>query len=100
MALSTVVFVGESRKWISDLVEKAKKLKLGPGSDPKTDIGPVISEKAKNRIVELVESAKNEGADVILDGVNVKMEDDYQKGNFIGATVITGVKPSMQCYKA
>jgi malonate-semialdehyde dehydrogenase (acetylating) / methylmalonate-semialdehyde dehydrogenase len=98
MALSTAVFVGESRKWIPDLIEKAKKLTVGPGSDPKTDIGPVISEKSKARIIELIKSAKEEGAEVPLDGSKIQVK-GYEKGNFVGATIITGVKPNMRCYK-
>jgi malonate-semialdehyde dehydrogenase (acetylating)/methylmalonate-semialdehyde dehydrogenase len=56
MALSTAVFVGESRKWIPDLVERAKSLKVNGGTEPGTDIGPVISPQAKERILGLVES--------------------------------------------
>ena len=40
MALSTVVFVGESREWVNDIVEKAKKLKVGPGFVDGVDVGP------------------------------------------------------------
>lgn len=98
MALSTTIFVGESRKWIPDLVEKARKLKVGPGWKAETDIGPVISKKSKERIVEIVQSAKKEGAQVPLDGSNVKVP-GFENGNFVGATVITGVKPNMTCYK-
>ena len=43
MALSTAVFVGESRKWIPELVERAKKLKVNAGHEPDADLGPVIS---------------------------------------------------------
>jgi malonate-semialdehyde dehydrogenase (acetylating)/methylmalonate-semialdehyde dehydrogenase len=95
--LSTAVFVGESRKWIPELVEKAKKLKVGPGWKPETDIGPVISKHAKARILSLIDSAKKQGAQVPLDGSNCKV-DGFENGNFVGATVITNVKPNMECY--
>lgn len=98
MALSTAVFVGESRKWIPDLIEKAKKLKVGPGWKPETDIGPVISKGAKARILSLIDSAKKQGAQVPLDGSNCSVN-GFENGNFVGATVITGVKPDMECYK-
>lgn len=39
MALSTVIFVGQSKEWIADVVDKAKKLTVGSGFDPKTDVG-------------------------------------------------------------
>ncbi|KAL3102013.1 hypothetical protein niasHS_003422 [Heterodera schachtii] len=98
MALSTAIFVGAARGWVSDLVERARKLRVGPGWEAETDIGPVISQKAKERICELVESALEEGADVPLDGTNVTVK-GFEKGNFVGPTVITGVKPEMLCYK-
>ena len=40
MALTTAVFVGETKQWIPELVEKVKKLKVGGGAEPDTDIGP------------------------------------------------------------
>lgn len=43
MALSTVVFVGESRNWIPELIERSKKLKVSSGFDPDADLGPMIS---------------------------------------------------------
>jgi malonate-semialdehyde dehydrogenase (acetylating)/methylmalonate-semialdehyde dehydrogenase len=98
MALTACVFVGESRKWIPDFVEKVKKLQVGPGSNAKTDVGPVISKQSKQRILKIIESAKNEGANVLLDGSNVKVS-GFENGNFVGPTVITGVKPNMTCYK-
>ena len=41
MALSTVIFVGESKDWLPDIVEKARKLTVGSGFDPKTDVGQI-----------------------------------------------------------
>jgi malonate-semialdehyde dehydrogenase (acetylating)/methylmalonate-semialdehyde dehydrogenase len=98
MALTACVFVGESRKWIPDFVEKVKKLQVGPGSNAKTDVGPVISKQSKQRILKIIDSAKNEDANVLLDGSNVKVS-GFENGNFVGPTVITGVKPNMTCYK-
>lgn len=98
MALSTVIFVGESRQWIPELVERAKNLKVGPGWEKDVDIGPVISRNAKIRIEELIVSAKQEGAKVPLDGTGITVK-DFEEGNFIGASVITNVKPEMRCYK-
>lgn len=98
MALSTAIFVGEARNWIPDLVEKARKLKVGAGWKPETEIGPVISERAKKRILSLIKSAKKEGANVLLDGSNISVN-GFEKGNFVGATVLSKVKPSMECYK-
>lgn len=98
MALSTAIFVGEARDWIPDLAERAKKLKVNAGHVPETDIGPVISPEAKKRIQTIVKNAPGEGAKVILDGTNVVVK-GFEKGNFIGPTIITEVTPQHTCYK-
>lgn len=97
MALSTAVFVGESKEWIGDLVERAKKLKVNAGHVPGADLGPVISPQAKERIISLVESGVKEGAKIILDGRGIKVP-GFEKGNFVGPTILTDVKPNMRCY--
>ena len=43
MALSVAVLVGSSKEWIPELVQKTKTLRVGPGMDPSTDVGPLIS---------------------------------------------------------
>jgi malonate-semialdehyde dehydrogenase (acetylating)/methylmalonate-semialdehyde dehydrogenase len=43
MALSVAIMVGETKKWIPELVEKTKGLKVGPGTDPTSDIGPMLT---------------------------------------------------------
>ncbi|GLH14868.1 Probable methylmalonate-semialdehyde dehydrogenase [acylating], mitochondrial [Gryllus bimaculatus] len=98
MALSTAVFVGEARNWIPDLVERAKQLKVNAGHVPGTDLGPVISPQSKKRINELVQSGIDEGAKCVLDGRDLVVP-GYEKGNFVGPTILTEVKPNMKCYK-
>jgi len=58
MALSTAIFVGESKEWIKDIKEKASKLVVGPGWEPKSEVGPVISKDSKNRIINLIKKFK------------------------------------------
>jgi len=99
MALSAAVFVGEANNWIPELVERAKKLKVASGACPGADLGPVISPESKARIHKIIQSAIDEGAQVILDGRNVTVDSKFAKGNFIGPTIITGVTPNMTCYK-
>lgn len=98
MAISAAVFVGESQKWIPEIVEKAKKLKVTQGSRPGADLGPVISPDAKKRIESLIQTAKDEGAQIALDGRGVKVP-EFPNGNWVGPTVITDVKPNMQIYQ-
>jgi len=97
MAISAAVFVGEAKNWIPEIVAKAKKLKLSEGNQPGTDMGPLISPQAKDRVQSLIQSGVDEGARVVLDGRNVKVP-GYEKGNFVGPTVISDVKPNMKVY--
>jgi len=99
MALPVAIFVGESQEWIPELVEKAKKLKIGPGSDAQSSVGPLISPDSKKRVEKLIQSGKDEGASILLDGRNPKVPSGYEKGNFVGPTIISDIKPNMQCYQ-
>lgn len=98
MATSVVVFVGESRDWLPELVEKAKTLKVNAGHEPGTDVGPVISAAAKARIVGLIESGIKEGATLLLDGRGVRVP-GYEQGNFVGPTIFSSVKTDMSIYQ-
>lgn len=97
MALSTAVFVGEAKDWVPDLVERAKQLKVNAGHVPGTDLGPVISPQSKKRIHDLVQSGVDEGAKLVLDGRGIVVP-NYEKGNFVGPTILTDVRPDMKCY--
>jgi malonate-semialdehyde dehydrogenase (acetylating) / methylmalonate-semialdehyde dehydrogenase len=99
MATSVAVLVGEARKWIPDIVEKARSLKVNAGTEPGADLGPVISKQARQRIESMIELSQKEGARVELDGRNPKIP-NYPQGNFIAPTVISGVKPEHQAYQA
>eukprot|EP00744_Colponema_vietnamica_P004125 GILI01006206.1.p1 GENE.GILI01006206.1~~GILI01006206.1.p1 ORF type:complete len:509 (+),score=176.16 GILI01006206.1:47-1573(+) len=97
MALSVAVFVGKSREWIPEIVEKISKLTPGPGNK-NSDLGPMVTLAARQRAVDLVTSAEKEGAKIELDGRKCTV-DGHPNGFWFGPTVITGVKPNMTCYK-
>ncbi len=98
MALSVAVMVGESKQWIDTLVEKAKTLSVNAGHEPNTDIGPVISPRAKARVMELINSGVEQGATLLLDGRDVKVK-GYEQGNFVGQTIFSNVSTDMRIYK-
>ncbi|XP_019869859.1 probable methylmalonate-semialdehyde dehydrogenase [acylating], mitochondrial [Aethina tumida] len=98
MALSVAILVGETQKWIPEIIERAKKLKVSAGHEPGTDVGPVISPQAKQRILDLVEAGIKQGAKCVLDGRNIKV-DKYPNGNFVGPTLLTEVQTNQDCYK-
>lgn len=98
MALSVAVMVGESKNWIEALVEKSKTLSVNAGHEPNTDIGPVISARAKQRVEDLISSGVAEGAKLLLDGRGVQVE-GYEQGNFVGQTIFSQVTAGMRIYK-
>ncbi|NYH08236.1 CoA-acylating methylmalonate-semialdehyde dehydrogenase [Pseudomonas moraviensis] len=97
MATSVVVLVGAAKQWLPDLKALAQKLKVNAGNEPGTDVGPVISKKAKARILDLIESGIKEGAKLELDGRDISVP-GYEKGNFVGPTLFSGVTTDMQIY--
>src|SRR5258706_1474735 len=97
MATSVAVLVGDANKWIPDIVEKAKTLKVNGGIEKGTDLGPVISKQALERVEGLIEQGVKEGAKLELDGRHPKVA-GYDKGNFIAPTVFSGVKPHHKVY--
>ncbi|POS86332.1 Methylmalonate-semialdehyde dehydrogenase [Erysiphe pulchra] len=98
MALSTLVMVGETQDWLADLVMLAKSLNVDGGFEREADLGPVISPDSKKRIEDLVTSAEDEGATILLDGRDYK-SDKYPRGNWVGPTIITNIKKHMKCYR-
>ncbi|KAI0379754.1 methylmalonate semialdehyde dehydrogenase [Hypomontagnella monticulosa] len=97
MALSTLVMVGETKEWLTDLAESAKKLSVNGGFEEGSDLGPVISPQSKERIESLIASAEEEGATILLDGRGFKPE-KYPDGNWVAPTIISNVTPNMKCY--
>ncbi|KAI1130433.1 Aldehyde/histidinol dehydrogenase [Nemania abortiva] len=98
MALSTLVMVGETKEWLPELAESAKKLQVNGGFEEGADLGPVISPQSKERIESLIASAEKEGATILLDGRGFKPA-KYPNGNWVAPTIITNVTPDMTCYK-
>ena len=93
MALSVIVLVGETKNWLPDIIEKAKKLKVGPGHDPTVDIAPMNSKEGLKRVNVYIESGSKD-ANLVLDGRGVKVP-EFPKGNFIGPSIIDNVAPGM-----
>lgn len=97
MAVSVAVLVGEAQNWIPELVEKAKTLKVSAGTEPGTDVGPLVSCAALSRVEGLIERGVAEGAKLELDGRKPQVP-GYEKGNFVGPTIFSGVQPGMSIY--
>ncbi|HCF6145099.1 CoA-acylating methylmalonate-semialdehyde dehydrogenase [Pseudomonas aeruginosa] len=98
MALPVVILVGEAHVWLPELIERTKTLKVNAGTEPGTDIGPVISCAALDRISGLIATGIEEGATLELDGRNPSVP-GYRDGNFVGPTIFSGVTPQMTVYR-
>jgi malonate-semialdehyde dehydrogenase (acetylating)/methylmalonate-semialdehyde dehydrogenase len=98
MALSVAVFVGESQKWIPELAKRAANLKVGPGHMSDVDVGPMISPAAKQRAIAIIEQAVKQGAKLEMDGRKPVVPQGYEKGNFLGPTILSHVTPSNAAY--
>ena len=98
MALSVAVMVGETKHWVDELVNKTRTLKVNAGHEPNTDVGPVISTRAKARVLDLINSGVEQGAELLLDGREVQVP-GYEQGNFVGPTIFNQVTTEMRIYK-
>ena len=94
MAISVVVAVGDETA--DTIIEKLKPrvaaLKVGPYTDAATEMGPVITPEARDRIVDYIDSGVAQGAELVLDGRNIHVE-DHEDGHFIGGTIFDKVTP-------
>ena len=98
MAVSVAVLVGAAGDWAQDLVAKAQKMRVGAGNAEGTDVGPLISCAAKDRVEGLIERGVKEGATLLLDGRKPPLDGGLRNGNFVGPTIFGGVKPGMSIY--
>jgi len=97
LAGSVVLGVGKAYTELKEgIVKKAKEATIGDGLDPKSNIGPVISKEAKERIISLIQSAEDEGAKILVDG---RKGVDNLPGYFLKPTVISGVTKDMKVAK-
>ena len=97
MANPVTILVGETRDWLPEIVERAKLMKVGPGSQLDADLGPVVSPQAKARIIRLLDSGVEQGANILVDGRHCEVA-GYPKGNFVGPTLFTNVTTDMDIY--
>jgi len=95
MALPVVVAEeGIADALVAELIEQAKKLKVGPAYDKTTNLGPVYAESHKKTVVSWIETGIKEGAKLVLDGRNVTVK-GYEKGFYLGPTIFDNVTEEM-----
>jgi malonate-semialdehyde dehydrogenase (acetylating)/methylmalonate-semialdehyde dehydrogenase len=99
MAISTAVTVGSAAdELVGAVAERAVAMKVGPGRDPASEMGPVITAAARDRIVGLIDSGEQQGAKVAVDGRGISVP-GHEGGFFVGPTVIDLVSTEMDVYR-
>ncbi|GAA1781315.1 CoA-acylating methylmalonate-semialdehyde dehydrogenase [Actinomadura chokoriensis] len=95
MAISVAVAVGDAADpLIERLADRARAIKVGPGGDPSSEMGPLISEAARERVSGHVEEAARAGATLVVDG-----RDLPGPGFFLGPCLLDGVSTDMPAYE-
>jgi malonate-semialdehyde dehydrogenase (acetylating)/methylmalonate-semialdehyde dehydrogenase len=97
MAIAVAVAVGDAAEpLIERLKAKAEAIKVGPGLEPDSEMGPVVTAQARERIAGYIDSGEVQGASVVVDGRTLEVEGD---GFFVGPTLLDGVQPEMDVYR-
>ncbi len=95
LAGSVIVGVGDAYEPMRErLLEGAAALKMGHGLEDGVDMGPVISARHRERVIEFIDEGEREGAAVVMDGRGATV-DRYPNGHWVGPTVLEGVRPDM-----
>ena len=99
MAISAVVAVGEAGDALVErLKEKAIQVKVGPGRDEASEMGPVVTPEARDRIVGYVGGGEEAGAALVVDGRGLTVK-DHENGFFVGPCLFDRVTTEMDIYR-
>jgi malonate-semialdehyde dehydrogenase (acetylating) / methylmalonate-semialdehyde dehydrogenase len=98
MAVSVAVAVGSiGDELVAAIAERVGSLRVGPASDQASELGPVITPEARERVEDYIARGASAGAEVIADGRDLSIE-RHANGNFIGPSVVDHVRPGMDVY--
>src|SRR4051795_8250092 len=100
MAISVAVPVGErtADALMAKLEPKVRALKIGPGTDPEAEMGPLITRQHLDKVRGCIDQGEREGAELVVDGRQFKMQ-GYEDGFFIGGSLFDRVTPEMTIWK-
>jgi malonate-semialdehyde dehydrogenase (acetylating) / methylmalonate-semialdehyde dehydrogenase len=97
MAVSVVVAVGDVGDDLVAAIEKRlSTLRIGPGTDPSSDMGPLVTEAHRDKVASYLDIARDEGADVVVDG---RRQEFSGNGFFLGVSLVDLVRPEMTVYR-
>ena len=99
MAISVVVTVGDAAdRLVPEVMARIAKLRTGPGSDPDSEMGPLVTPEHRDKVVGLIDKGVEEGADLLVDGRGYSPE-GFESGFYVAPTLFDKVSPSMEIYK-
>jgi malonate-semialdehyde dehydrogenase (acetylating)/methylmalonate-semialdehyde dehydrogenase len=99
MAISVAVAIGDAGdKLVARLAERTKALKIGDGMQQGAEMGPVVTQAAKQRIEKLIGEGVEQGATLVVDGRGYRVA-GFEDGFFVGGTLFDHVQPSMSIYR-
>jgi len=99
MAQSVAVAVGNiGNQLVTKLAKKVESLKVGPGLDKNSEMGPLVTQAHLDRVKGYVDLGVREGAKLIVDGRNIKLQ-GYEKGFYFGGCLFDHVEKKMRIYK-
>jgi len=97
MAISVVVAVGDAADpLVEAIAERTRTLTIGDGMDPSSEMGPLVTREARDRVASYVAAGADAGATVVLDGRDEQFDGD---GYFLGCTLLDDVTPEMSVYR-
>ncbi|MDX1563634.1 MAG: CoA-acylating methylmalonate-semialdehyde dehydrogenase, partial [Gammaproteobacteria bacterium] len=99
MAISVAVAVGDrADDLVAKLAERAKRLKIGPGTDPESEMGPLVTAAHRERVVGYIEAGVDEGAELVVDGRGLSIP-GHENGFFLGPSIFDHVRPNMRIHR-
>ena len=99
MAQSVAVAVGNvGDKLVEQLAKKVEALKVAPGMDKSSEMGPLVTKEHLEKVKGYVDLGVQEGAKLVVDGRDIKLQ-GYEEGYYIGGCLFDNVKKEMRIYK-
>ncbi|MFF4458604.1 CoA-acylating methylmalonate-semialdehyde dehydrogenase [Streptomyces mirabilis] len=102
MAVSVVVAVGDTGdELVGKIAERAKNLRIGPGDDPASEMGPLITREHRDKVASYVAGAAAQGAEVVVDGTGYSVDGhpECADGFFLGVSLLDKVPVTADAYK-
>jgi malonate-semialdehyde dehydrogenase (acetylating) / methylmalonate-semialdehyde dehydrogenase len=99
MAVSVAVAVGKVGDRLIDRLEpRIRALKIGPGTDPEAEMGPLVTKTHLDKVSGYIDHGVSEGAKLVVDGRGLKLQ-GYENGFFLGGSLFDQVTPEMKIYR-